>query len=436
MYNLFHTRKKNSCSIIKFALCFALSSTPIVQAVEAVSPESDAANFASWRGPHGNGTADEGEYPIKWSELENIAWRTELLGRGASTPIMVGDRLFTTTADPKTNYLTCIDADGNVLWSQKAENSAASKHQKATGANPSPVSDGSTVFAYFKSGDVVATDFSGQVLWEKNLQKQYGENTLWWDLGTSPVLTQDALIIAVMQTGPSFLVALDKKTGNEIWKTQRAMDANEESNQAYTTPVVTTFNGQTMLLTFGADHLTAHSDKGVELFRLGGFNPTNHKYFRTIASPVCYDDLAICPYARGDAIAAIRIDPAISADDRIAWRRDDLGVDVPTPIVAEDRVYICGDKGDINCLDAKTGKTIWQDRLPKNRSVYSSSPVLAGGFLYCAREDGHTFVVDINDGFKLLAENILDGQTVSTPVFHDGKIFFQMYDVVVCISSR
>ncbi len=189
-----------------------------------------------------------------------------------------------------------------------------------------------------------------------NLQEKYGEDTLWWDLGTSPVLTEDAIVIAVMQSGPSYLVALDKTTGKELWKTDRQFNVNNESNQAYTTPAVVSHKGKTVLLTLGADHLTAHSTDGKLLFAIGGFNPENHQYFRSIASPVVVEDLVVCPYARGETLTAIRIGDGIKEEDRIAWKRDDLGTDVPTPAVANGKIYVLGDKGTLAVLDGATGK--------------------------------------------------------------------------------
>jgi outer membrane protein assembly factor BamB len=398
--------------------------------------DAETLDFASWRGANGSGAiANAGQYPTEWSNDKNIAWRVSLPGRGASTPIIIGNQIILTAADDTSNQVICIDSNGKQLWSLPAGVPKAGKHQKATGANPSPVSDGHQVFSYFKSGEFVACDMAGKKAWEFNLQERYGADTLWWDLGTSPVLTDDAVVIAVMQSGPSYLVALDKKTGEELWKADRQFNVNDESNQAYTTPAVTKIDGETMVLSLGADHLTAHDAHGKRLFDVGGFNPTDQRYFRSIASPVVAEDIVICPYARGESLTAIRLAAGLPESDRIAWKRTDIGTDVPTPAVFQNKIYLLQDKGAVACLDAKNGKTLWEGKLPKHRSQYSSSPVYCDGKLYCTREDATTFVVDATGEFKVLAENKLEGSIVATPVLANGKIYLRTYDELVCIGK-
>ncbi len=393
-------------------------------------------NWSNWRGPHGNGVANDGNYPLKWSNNDSLKWKINLPGRGASTPIVQNDHIYLTTVEDSKNFLLCYSKDGKELWRLEVGIAREGKHQKASGANSSPVADESVVISYFKSGDLACCDHLGKQIWSVNLQQKYAEDTLWWDLGTSPVLVEDMVIVAVMQSGPSYLVAFDKKTGNERWKTDRMMDANNESNQAYTTPVVAEVDGQPIILTLGADHLTAHEARtGKELWRLGGFNPTDHQYFRTIASPVLAGDLIICPYARGETLTAVRLASGLGDKDRIAWHHNQLGTDVPTPVVANGKVYLAGDKGVVTCLDVEDGKILWRGELPKNRNAYSSSPILAGGHLYITREDGAVFVVSAGDKFELVSSNQIDGSTVASPVFFDGKILFRTYDTLYCFGS-
>lgn len=392
-------------------------------------------NWLNWRGPNGNGYVSDRAYPKKWSESENVAWKLPIPGRGASTPVVVNDLIILTAGIEGKNQVLAIDQKGKEQWRIEAGSERQGKHKKATGSNPSPVSDGKLVYVYFKSGDLACCNLQGDVVWKKNIQSEFGEDTLWWDLGTSPILTNDCVVVAVMQTGPSFLVAFNKKSGEVEWKTERQMNVNEESNQAYTTPVIAkTSSGEEILLTLGADFLTAHNaSNGKELWKLGGFNPTNHKYFRTIASPVVAGDLVVCPYARGETVTGVRWKSDVAESDRIAWKHTDFGSDVPTPVVSDKRVYVCGDKGDIHCLDAQSGKTIWKDSLPKNRNAYSSSPIIAGGHLYFTREDGTTFVIKDSNTFEIVSENPLDASTVATPVFVNGKLFIRTFDSLYCI---
>jgi outer membrane protein assembly factor BamB len=386
--------------------------------------------WSNWRGPNNSGVADGKKYPIKWSEESGVKWKLELPGRGASTPIVVDKKVIFTLSTGDKNTVWAIDENGKKVWERQLSAAAPGKNAKASGANSSPITDGKHIFVYFKNGEVAALDLKGDVVWSFNIQDKYGEDTLWWDLGTSPILTKDHLVIAVMHSGPSFLLAIDKSNGSEVWKADRWLDVNQESNQAYTTPVY--HEGQ--IVTVGADHVTSHdATSGKELWRVGGLNPENNPFFRSIASPVIAGDLVICPYARGNTLTAIKLEKDLPADNRIAWTAQ-LGSDVPTPVYQAGRVYNLGDKGVVTCLDAPTGKVLWQETLPRNRNAYSSSPILAGNHLYCSREDGMTSVLDLSgETPKLVGENPLDGQTVATPVFVDGRIYFRTFEAIYCI---
>ncbi|MFO1062417.1 MAG: PQQ-binding-like beta-propeller repeat protein [Pirellulales bacterium] len=411
------------------AFVLALSIHNAVGAVEK-------SGWPNWRGPNGDGTAAAGHYAVKWSETDKYGWSVKLAGRGASTPVVVGDRIIVTGVTDKTNVVQCFDLSGKSLWNIETGEARAGKHKKATGSNSSPVSDGKLVVSYFKSGDLICTDLDGKTIWSLNLQQKFGEDTLWWDLGTSPVLTDNAVVIAVMQSGPSFLLALDKSTGEKLWQADRAMNAPEEANHSYSTPIVTELDGKQVLLTLGADHLTCHAAvDGKLLWKVGGFNPGGERFFRSIASPVLAGDLVVCPYSRGNTLTAVRLH-AKSDEDRIAWKRTDLGSDVPTPTVSGGRLYVVGDRGVLNCLDVATGKTIWSEQLPKSRVAYSSAPIVAGGAVYVTREDAATFVAKDSDKFELLSENKVPGETVATPVFVNDQVLVRTYDHLISIGSK
>ena len=231
-----------------------------------------------------------------------------------------------------------------------------------------------------------------------------------------------------MQSGPSFLIAYDKATGKVLWKQDRNLDAPSEAAQSYSTPTLMSDKNGNRILVLGADHLTAHdATTGEMLWKVGGFNPTNHQYFRSISSPVLASDLSLCPYARlGDDVAQ---------DKRIAWFRDNLGSDVPTPTVVDGKAFILGDDGKLTCLDVATGKDVWSDSLPRSRFKYYSSPVYGDGKLYLSREDGAIFVVSAGDKFEVLASNQVPGETVATPVLVNGKILIRTFDGLYCIGK-
>ncbi|KAA5545260.1 PQQ-binding-like beta-propeller repeat protein [Roseiconus nitratireducens] len=365
----------------------------------ALSAADTSPPWPQWRGGNQNGVAPGEDYPVQWSESTGILWKTELTGSGGSTPVVAGDRAYLTAGVEGKNTLMAVDlSSGDPLWQVSLGEDRGNKHRKGSGSNPSAVTDGQHVFAYFRSGDLACVDLEGKVQWQVNLQDQFGEDTLWWDLGTSPMLIDDLVVVAVMQSGPSYLVAFDRTSGEQAWKTDRMLNAPEEAAQSYATPLALPDLGAIAVM--GADHLTIHSSAdGRELGRVGGFNPDAERYFRSIASPVASGDLIVCPYSRGDTVTTCRISDVIAGKGResVVWFRDDLGSDVPTPAVHDGRLYVISDtkrtKGTITAADLETGKTVWTVELPKSRIGYSSSPLVAGDHLYVTGEDATTYVI-------------------------------------------
>lgn len=394
---------------------------------------ADVDSWPQWRGGQQNGVATGADYPIEWSEKETIKWKTAIPGVGGSTPIIADGKAFLTTGVGGNNSLIAVNlSDGKQLWTTKIGDDTGGKHRKGSGSNPSAVTDGKHVFAYFRSGDLACVDYAGKTQWHVNLQGKFGEDTLWWDLGSSPTLINDLVVVAVMQTGPSYLVAFDRASGKMAWKTDRMTGAPEEAAQSYATPIA--MPEQNQIAVMGADRLTIHSaTDGRELGRVDGFNPDQHKFFRSISSPVIEGDLIVCPYARGATVTTCRISDVVAGKgrDSIAWYRDDLGSDVPTPAIDQGRVYFAGDvkqaKGQVSAVDLETGKTLWSVRLPKSRIGFSSSPLVAGNHLYVTAEDATCYVIGPLDSSepKLVATNKVadtDSFTVASPVPVDGEL--------------
>ena len=305
-------------------------------------------SWPQWRGASQNGVAEGTGFPRRWSEQTGIAWKVELPGRGGSTPVVDHATAYLTAGVEGKNALLAFDSQtGKQKWKIELGDDRGGKHKKGSGSNPSPLIDGDLVYAYFRSGDLACVDRDGQLVWRTNLQEEFGADSLWWDLGSSPTLTDQAVVVAVMQTGPSYLIALDKQSGKQLWKTDRMLDAPEEAAQSYATPLAVQVDGKDLLAVMGADHLTLHSaEDGKELARLGGFNPAQDKYFRSISSPVAEGDIIVCPYARGGSLTAVSMSELIAGKgkDAIVWFRDDLGSDVPTPAAAQGRVYVVSEK--------------------------------------------------------------------------------------------
>jgi outer membrane protein assembly factor BamB len=402
-----------------------------------VSHSVRADNWPNWRGPNQNSVAEGESYPTQWGEAENIAWKVEIPGGGTSTPAIWGQQIFMTFADADKNGLICLNRQGEKLWQVELGSSAGNRNQKASGANPSPVTDGAHVYGYYRSGQVACVDFAGRVIWQTNLQEKYGKDALWWDLGTSPVLTKDFVVIAVMHQGPSYLAAFDKTTGQLAWKHDRQVEAPGEARDSYTTPLVIDDHGREVILVLGADHVTAHAAAtGEEIWRVGGLNPKKQGNYRSIASPVVVEDRVFAPYSRGETLTAIKSSGTGDVtDSNVLWTIDSTASDVPSPVAFEGKLYLCGDRGDVTCLDPQTGDEIWVEKLPRNRYPFSSSPIIAGGNLYATREDGTTFVLQVGDKPRLLSTNSVNEFTYATPVFVDGRIYLRSSEYLICIGK-
>lgn len=389
--------------------------------VAVVAREAWAENWPQWRGPQASGVAEAADYPVKFSSDEAVAWKVELPGVGCSTPIVWGDAIYITSGADGKDSVISYGMDGSERWRHTFGPERPGKHRNGSGSNPSPVTDGKHLVVYFKSGTLACFSLEGEEKWQFNVQEKYGPDTLWWDLGTSPVIAGNRVILAVMQSDDSYLAAFDIETGKELWKVPRKYACTVESDHAYTTPQVVNIDGREQLVVWGADHLTGHDlDTGELLWECGGFNPNDEQNWRVIASPAIEGDMAIVPYGRGEYLAGVRLggDGDVTDSARV-WEKQGrgLGSDVPTPAVQDGRAYILSDAGRIVCLNVETGDELWSDSLPRNRNKYFSSPVIGGDKLYAAREDGVIFVGRItDDGFELLAENEMGESTIAAPV--------------------
>ncbi|MCS7471231.1 PQQ-binding-like beta-propeller repeat protein [Stieleria sp. ICT_E10.1] len=417
-----------------FRIAFVLFATAALSiGVPSYSMAEDDSPWPQWRGGNQNGVAAGESYPIKWGEKSNIAWKTTLSGLGGSTPVLADSKAFLTEGVEGQNTLLAIDVhSGQRVWEMQLGNDRGNKHRKGGGSNPSAVTDGKAVYAYFRSGDLACVDLDGEIQWQVNLQDKFGEDTLWWDLGSSPTLINDLVVVAVMQSGPSYLVAFDRATGDVAWKVDRRLGAPEEAAQSYATPIA--LKDRDLIAVMGADHLTLHAaSDGRQLGRVGGFNPDQDKRFRSIASPVVQGDLIVCPYSRGATVTTCRISDVVAGKgrDSIVWHRDDLGSDVPTPAIDGNRVYFIADgktaKGTVAAVELETGKTIWTVQLPKSRIGFSSSPLVAGNHLYVTSEDATTYVVgplDSSSPEVVQTNRLADNEpfTVASPVPVEGGL--------------
>ncbi len=415
-----------------------LSFTLVLFATSALmAGDVPAAHWPSWRGPQFNGTTTQGSYLAKWTTQENVLWKIPMTGKGCSTPAVWGEQIIVTGPVDGKDAVTAYDWAGKEKWRTTIGQGKEGKHRNGSSSNSSPVTNGKHIFAYYKSGNLAGLDMDGKLLWHTNLQKRFGEDTLFWDIGTSPVLTEKYVIVAVMHKGESFLAAFVHATGEMAWKVARNYDCPIEGDHSYATPILVKHEGKEALVVWGAERVTAHDVvDGRIIWSCEGFNPRRTNYWVVVASHVIVDDLVIVPYGRGAHLTAVKLggEGDVTATHR-PWTIN-TGSFVPTPAAADGKIYLLTDRGQVKCLEAKTGRTIWEGEFPRDSASYYASPVVADGKLYATREDGVIFVASIKDKFEVLSENDMKERIIATPVPVAGKLLIRGEENLYCIGSK
>jgi outer membrane protein assembly factor BamB len=421
-------------------LCALFFFAALLLANGSAAPEASE-NWPHWRGPNDNGSTSQGSYPVRW-DATNVLWKAPLPGKGCSTPVVWDKRLFLTAPVNGQDAALAFDWQGKVLWQRTLGAETPGKSKLSSGCNSSPVTDGVSIFVFFNSATLAALDWEGKVRWQTNTVTAFGPERLYWDRGTSPVLTEKAVIIARMHHGDSWLAAFDKTSGRLDWKVPRNFQTPEEDDNAYTTPLVLREQGGETVVVWGADHLTAHAAvDGRLLWSCGDFNPQSIPHYPAGGSPVIAAGFLIvpCHEAQGTRpeLDGIRLGGTggVSAPHR-AWRQQKTTADVPTPAEYNGRVYVLGDRGEVECLDPATGESLWKHALPKASASYFASPVVAGGKLYAAREDGVVFVAQVQDKFEVLAENRMGEQVIASPVAVANRLFIRGERHLFCIAAK
>lgn len=433
---------------VPFSLLGAIT-TSLFFLAQVSAPASSAtlspreiSNWPRWRGPQDNGSTEIGTYPVKW-DADKVLWKASLPGKGCSTPAIWNRHIYLTAPVDGRDGALAFDWSGKEIWQITFGEETAGKHRNGSGSNPSPATDGNSVFVYFKSGTLAALDFNGKIRWQTNLVQAFGPDTLYWDHGISPVLTDKHAIMVRMHQGESWIAAFDKITGELRWKVPRNYETPVEGDHGYSTPLVLHRKGKEQLLVWGGQHLTLYDPvDGKLLWSFGdGFNPESKPNWPTVASVVLAGDIAILPFGRADRgqprLHAIKLsDRSANLDGKRIWKREDTGTFVPTPVLYKDCLYIVRDRGEVECLDPATGKSLWHDAFPKASSNFYSSPVVANGKLYAAREDGVVFVANIGNKFELLAENNMGERVIASPVPVSNRLFIRGEQHLFCVSDE
>ena len=454
-------KRKIVCAVLTLAVCMTAG---FAQAQE---------NWPHWRGPHHNGISDSTGLPMKWSLTENIVWKTPLPSWSAATPIIWGDRIFITSpskSEPKTEppaqkppeqnqqqrrrrrpsldpggpelFLLCISKkDGKILWKRELDDKNQ-MHRKQNDATPSPVTDGKHVWVVTGTGKVTAFDMNGKQIWKKDLQQEFGTFGHNWGYGSSPLLYDGSLIVEVLHgmrtDDPSYIVSFKAKTGNVQWRQERPTDAQRESPDAYTTPVLLKQEGKTQFVISGGDYVTGHDFKtGKEIWRAAGLNPLRRSNYRVVPTPIIVDGLIYAP-TRKKPLLALRVGGTGDiTESHLAWKYEGSGApDVPSPVCDGKHFYMVDDRGLVTCLDAKTGALIWGPETT-TEGIVSASPILSEGKLYILNEKAVASIVSVGSEFKLLATNELDGTyTLASPAVSGSQLFIRTSTHLYCIKSK
>lgn len=394
-----------------------------------------AANWPAWRGPHGLGIANEESLPLRWGPKENIRWKTPLPGPGNSTPIVWGNHIFLTQAldGGKRRALMAFDRrDGKKLWQQEL---ACSVKETSHPQNPpcaaSPVTDGKAVYAHFFSAGVIACDFGGKKLWQRDL----GAVLSRWGNGSSPIIYKDLLILFHGPGEPSFLIALDKRTGKTVWKSDETA-INSPIFGSWSTPVIVRVGQRDELIMplpgdkiGGEGYFKAYDpDTGKALWTCNGLG--NEIYAMPVVSEK--SDLVVGISGHNGPLVAVRPGGRgdVTASHRVWHQTGKNPQRVGTGSIHNGRLYIADAPGFVECLEAATGKTIWKERLGEQ---LWGSLLLAKNRLYLTSLEGTTFVFETGDTFKLLAKNEMSEPSYAALAASNGELFLRTYKALYCI---
>ena len=402
-----------------------------------------ADNWPQWRGARFDGISHETGIAAEWGPEQNVAWRLPLPGPAGSTPVVWDNHIFLTTADGDDLALLSVTTDGQQLWRRElGSGNRTVREDEGNYASPSPTTDGLHVCVLIGTGKLACFDFAGNKVWDADLAERYGPLDIQFGLTSSPILHDGHVYVQMIHgdgdptTKEARVVCLDKRDGSEVWNSPRVTGAKAECEHAYTSPLIYRDDQHEFLLTHGADFAVAYAlDDGRELWRCGGLNPHGnyHPTLRFVASPGFGDGLIIVPTAKGGIIVAVRPDGSgdISESDHIAWRFPRNTPDVPSPLVHEGIVYLCRERGNLLCLDAKSGEELYYERIQSGR--HRASPLYADGKIYLTSRTGQITVIKPGREYVVLAQNSLEEEMSASPLVANGTLYLRTFDALYAI---
>jgi outer membrane protein assembly factor BamB len=422
-----------------------------------------AADWPAWRGPAGTGSTTETKLPERWSATENVAWKVPLGGLGVSSPIVSGNRIFVTSqvgsgvrapgnhprlvqggnadaageralqaaaaAGDRTFFVVEAfnRADGKRLWEYRVEaaGNLPGVHDKHNLASPSPVTDGQMVYAWFGTGQIVALDIEGKLVWQRHLGTEISPFDVIWGHSSSPALFEDTLLLLCDHAPVSYLLAVDKRTGKERWRADRG-----KGKLSYSTPLVVDTPAGPELIVNSSERVDAYNPRTGALLWYTG---TTNRF--PIPMPVFHDGtiymsrgyrsgpyMAIRPGGRGDVTGT-----------HIVWESQTGAPYISSLVHDSGLIYMATDVGGVTVVDAKTGERVWQQRV---EGIFSASPVAGDGKVYFASETGETIVMKSGRTPEVIARNDIGERLMASPAISNGQIFLRTDNQLFAIGRR
>ena len=460
-------------------LAFALFLvSPVVSAQRIVWPQ--------FRGPDSNPVGANTRLVDRWSKTENVEWSQEIPGRGWSSPIVTGGRVYITTVTTEgkskppqigTEYsneyvaelmkqglpmaevikrvterdaelphevmlhyfLYCLNLkSGKVEWKKEFHTGRppGGRHRKNSFVSESPVTDGKFVYLYVANLGLWAFDLKGRQAWTTPLEA----NPIYLDFGTgsSPALAGNLLVIVNDNEKQQFIAAFDKQTGKQVWRTNRDLAKGQPARSGWSTPFVWRHALRTELVAVGPGEVVSYDLKGKELWRMSGMSGS------AIPTPFAYDGLLHINGGRGRSLFAVR--PGASGDislskdqssnEYVVWSQPRAGTYLPSSVAYQGAVYALTETGILSRFDAKTGKQIYKTRIDPRATAFTTSPWAYNGKLFCLSEEGQTFVITTGEEFKLLHVNELDDMAQATPALAGERLLIRTEHRLYSIRGR
>lgn len=419
--------------------------------------------WPSWRGPLDTGAAPHGDPPLEWSEKKNIRWKIEIPGMGHATPIVWDDKIFVLTAvetdevvesakkqpeepprsgrrgmrrprKPTKVYEFAILAvsrkDGKIVWRKNVAREVPHEgmHRDGSMASNSPITDGEYIYAFFGSRGIHCFDMNGKLKWKKDLGDKSMSNS--FGEGNSPALHGKTLVINWDHEGESFIVALDKTTGKEIWRNER------DERTSWASPLVVEHEGKAQVITSATNRVRSYGlDDGKLIWECGGMTRN------CVPCPVSAHGLVyVMSGFRGAALLAISLDKAskdITGSDAVVWSHDKNTPYVPSPLLCSGKLYFLqSNSGILTCFDTETGKPLYtRQTLEGIKGVYAS-PVAAQGRVYLTGRNGVVQVIKLGPEYEVLATNSLDDSFSASPAIKEKELYLRGHKFLYCIAEQ